>query len=83
MGTRCKVSCIETGQSTTSVYNHELKKSEPRVVHTAKFCAVSDGSEENKAFFASTPNLQLSTGTLNGQHFEAGKNYYLDISPAD
>ena len=45
---------------------------------------VYDGSEENKAFFASTPGGQVSLYTLNEAataQFEVGKEYYVDFTP--
>jgi hypothetical protein len=49
------------------------------------FQAVTDGSEENKKFFAATPNGSLQFGTVNAaaaEQIEQGKEYYVDINPA-
>jgi len=51
--------------------------------HTATFSAVADGSSENKSFFSATPCGQLTLSVVREQHFEAGKEYYLDLIPAD
>ncbi len=47
--------------------------------------AVTSGSTENESFFRWTPTASLRMGTVNQaafQQFEAGKEYYVDISPA-
>ncbi len=49
----------------------------------AQLEAVVDGSEENDKFFSYTPMGQLNIGTVHGNLFEEGKEYYLDFSPAD
>ncbi|WP_289054145.1 hypothetical protein [Carboxylicivirga marina] len=54
---------------------------------TVDFHPVIDGCEENKSFAKYTPggHLQLiiSDGTEAANAFETGKQYYLDITPAD
>lgn len=54
---------------------------------TVVFYPVTDGSEENKSFAKATPggNLQLiiSYETPAVDAFEAGKQYYLDITPVE
>ena len=45
----------------------------------AKFSAVMDGSEENESFFDATPWGTLEIGTVRDDHFESGKEYYLDF----
>lgn len=50
--------------------------------YTYKFQAVSNGSEENKKFFAATPSGSVELTALNAELFEVGKDYYLDFSPA-
>jgi hypothetical protein len=54
---------------------------------TVNFTPVVSGSEENKSFSKYTPagNLQLviSYDTPACEAFEQGKEYYLDILPAD
>jgi hypothetical protein len=51
--------------------------------YTAKFQVVSNGSEENQQFFAATPGGQLSLTTLKDDFFDVGKEYYVDITPAE
>ena len=74
MTVRCKFTCYEVGQS--KGWN------EVPVLYKARFAAVATGSEENKAFFAATPSGTLELGTVREGHFEVGKDYYLDITPA-
>jgi hypothetical protein len=81
MTTRCKVLC-------TSVKKVDAKSwyTEPKVdfLYEAFFVAVTGGSSpENKQFFASTPTLTLEVKCINGDRFEQGKEYYLDISLAN
>lgn len=45
-----------------------------------KFQAVTDGSEENKSFFASTPSGNLDLTAVNGDLFVPGNSYYLDFT---
>ena len=49
----------------------------------AKFSAVTDGSQEAEEFFAATPYGELELGVMNAQHFEVGKDYYIDITPVE
>lgn len=71
---RCKFKC------------HEVTKrvgwSGYEFLWAAKFSAVTDGSEENKAFFAATPSGQLEVSTIKEDFFEVGKEYYLDLTLA-
>jgi hypothetical protein len=49
------------------------------------FAPVYSGSEENKEFFKYTPGGDFSIYTVNldvASHFEMGKEYYVDFSPA-
>lgn len=72
---RAKFYCSEVEDEPTS---------EQKVV---KFYPVVSGSEENKSFAKYTPggNLQLciSYDTPASEAFEQGKEYYIDISPAE
>jgi hypothetical protein len=46
------------------------------------FSAVTDGSEENKKFFAMTPSGRLEVSTVNAEAVKdlvLGKSYYIDI----
>ncbi len=64
-------------------YTYKDGKSIPQVNVTLRFSAVTSGSDENKAFFASTPSGELNLNLVNKEHadkFELMKEYYLDIS---
>ena len=50
--------------------------------YTFNFQVVSNGSEENKKFFAATPSGSVELTALNADLFEVGKEYYLDFSEA-
>lgn len=74
MTVRCKFKCVsKTPYSDTAAA-------------AVKFLAVTSGSPENEKFFKWTPNGSLDIGTINEEaaaEFEPGKEYYLDITPAD
>ena len=47
---------------------------------------VTCGSEENDKFFELTPSGQIQLSTVNPdaiKQFEAGKEFYVDFTPAD
>ena len=71
MVTRCKFYC----ESVAKIWNAWDKK----FVYKATFRAVTSGSEENKKFFAYTPQGELSVTVNDDVIFESGKEYYLDI----
>lgn len=53
--------------------------------YEVKFTPVTHGSPENESFFKWTPSGEMRFGTLNEEsaaQFEPGKEYYIDISPA-
>lgn len=78
--TRCKFVCNRTEQYVGYIYNGN--QSRQTMLHQATFTAVSSGSDENKEFFAATPSGTLTVGTHEGPRFQAGKEYYLDITEA-
>ena len=83
---RCKVSCTGNDTRVEKAYDEKTSKHYDKTVANLTFVPVYAGSEENKAFFASTPTLQLSFGTVNGDAaamFQIGKEYYLDLTPAN
>ena len=54
-------------------------------VQTIEMIPVTSGSDENKAFFASTPNGKIELGTVNkdaAAQFELLGEYYVDFTPA-
>lgn len=69
--TRCKVVCTNTN----SIVNGSKD-----VIHNAELVPVIDGSPENKEFFKWTPSGGFKINTTNRQHFEAGKQYYVDFT---
>jgi len=73
--TRCKFECVSVTK--------RKGWSGHAVLHDSEFQVVSSGSEENKAFFASTPSGKLNVGSIAPDLFEVGKAYYLDITPAE
>lgn len=44
---------------------------------------VMNGSEENKAFWKWTPAGQFQFSSINAGQFEPGKEYYIDMIPAN
>lgn len=75
MSTRCKFYCKEVAKS----WDNWQK----RMLWTARFSAVTTGSEENKKFFAFTPSGSLEVQAINADLFEPGQEYYLDIFLAE
>lgn len=73
--TRAKFTCYEVGRR-IGWGNFEF-------VFAAKFHIVSSGSEENKLFFASTPSGIIEMTTIRSDHFEVGKDYYVDFTLAE
>jgi len=72
---RCKFMCNSVTKSV-----HWNDKS--RNLYSAKFTVVYGDSEENKKFFEASPSGSFEIGTYKEDHFEPGKQYYLDITPA-
>lgn len=53
-------------------------------IYDAEFNAVTtDGSEEDKAFFAATPSGRITIGTVRDDHFQVGKVYYVEFKEAE
>jgi len=60
-------------------------------VYDADFSAVSnrttaptrEAKEENAAFWAATPSGAVKLSTIRADHFEVGKDYYLDFTPVE
>jgi hypothetical protein len=73
---RCKFKCVGVGEQE----NNDPAKP---VLYSASFMPVTTGSSENEQFFAYTPGGRLDLAVLSEQHFEEGKQYYLDITPAE
>lgn len=61
----------------TNIVNNETERS-------VTMTPVISGSEENEKFFELTPGGELKLYWTNPEiNFEGGKEYYLDITPAD
>ncbi len=61
------------------------QKNVPQEVQTIKLHPVTSGSEENKAFYASTPSGSIELSTINkaaGEQFKLNKEYYVDFTEA-
>jgi hypothetical protein len=52
------------------------------VLYAAKMQPVSGGSDENKEFFAASPSGSIELSTVKADHFEVGREYYVDFTPA-
>lgn len=52
------------------------------IMYSAKFGVVFGDSEENKKFFASTPGGIIEMTTIREDHFEVGKEYFVDFTEA-
>lgn len=79
---RCKMVLMNLGKA-ASGYGFAGKL--PPVHTECRFVPVSDGSAENKAFFASTPTGELKLGIVNEAAvlgLKAGASYYIDITEA-
>lgn len=76
---RCKFVCQSITRSMSSKYNEATGKYETAPLDTANLYVVTSGSEENKKFFASTPSGELKVGLHSVDHFEVGKEYYVEI----
>lgn len=80
--TRLKFRCTEVAKTIGGVYNAEGKY-ESTFLYAYKFAVVIADTPENKSFFASTPVGSLSFASVRNDLFEVGKEYYLDITPAN
>lgn len=82
MRVRCKFVC--TGVTKRKGWGgHEF-------VYDAEFSAVTSNQsvseraipDENGIFFAATPSGSAKLSTVKSDHFEVGREYYLDFTPA-
>lgn len=73
---RCKFKCVS--KTERQHWNH----AKGGKLFDYAFDAVTDGSEENRAFFEATPNGALRVGSVVDGSFEVGAEYYLDLSVA-
>ena len=49
-------------------------------LYKAKFAVVTANSDENKSFFDATPSGTIEMSTIKEDHFEVGKNYFIDFT---
>lgn len=77
--TRCKFTCL-------SVTKRKAWNGAPSdFVYDSEFSAVTGHADpgdsgENEEFWAATPAGTLKLSTVKSDHFEVGKDYYLDLS---
>lgn len=75
MATRAKFKC----NSVTK----QLGWGNNKFVYNAKFNVVMGNSEENNQFFTATPSGTIELSTVKEDHFEVGKDYYIDFNIAE
>lgn len=73
MNTRAKFRC-------NSVTKYE-GWGDHKFLYSAKFHVAPANNDENKLFFASTPSGTIEISTVREDHFEPGKEYYIDFTP--
>lgn len=82
MAVRCKFTCVGVTKRKgwgghAFVYDSEF------TAVTAHGAQTRESADENAAFFAATPTGTVKLSTVRADHFEVGKDYYLDITPAE
>lgn len=87
MTTRCKFKCNEVKIS-DSVRSKQVEgrwENESYLLYSVVMTPVySDKPDsENKLFWDATPSGRLEFGMIKEGSFQVGKEYYLDISPAE
>lgn len=82
MTVRAKFTCHERTERRGQIRNPVTGAWGPGSLWEFGFFVVTDGSAEDKAFFASTPSGQVKLGSVRSDLFEVGRNYYLDFIPA-
>lgn len=78
---RAKFLCTSMTKQVGGVYD-ENGKYNSGILYDYKFQVVSNNSEENKKFFASTPSGSISLMSVRDDLFEVTKEYYLDFTLA-
>ena len=73
--TRAKFTCTEVSKRTGW--------GEHKFLYAARFNAVTENSDENKTFFATTPRGTIEVSTVKEDHFEVGKTYYVDFTVSE
>lgn len=80
---RCMFVCNSVTKRLSSVYDYEKRENVTKQVHDAEFFVVTNGSDEQRKFFASTPSGSIKVGTINPDAFEVGKTYYVDFTATE
>jgi hypothetical protein len=75
MTTRAKFQCVSVKKYASSVWDKNGQNYQTGFLYAYEFQAVTDGSAENKSFFASTPTGNLSITAVRDDLFEPGKQY--------
>jgi hypothetical protein len=87
--TRAKFKCDSVTEHMGSKHNPDTKQWEPAVQKTISMSPVygnNDPNHENSKFWAASPSGKFELGVINlaaAEMFKPGKEYYLDITPAD
>jgi hypothetical protein len=83
MNSRAKFTCNSVKKYASTRWDETGQKPTPGFLFAYEFNAVTDGSAENKKFFASTPGGSLTITAVRDDLFEPGKSYYLDFTEAE
>jgi len=85
--TRAKFQCVRVAiEKDDQSYHAKEGTTEKMDVGIVELQAVTGGSDENKEFFASTPNGKIELRILRPEavvQFERGKYYYVDFTAAE
>ena len=81
---RCKFTCVSvtkrkawSGASGEFVFDAEFQ-----AVTKHNTAVIGEAADENAAFWAATPSGTLKVATVRQDHFEVGRDYFLDLTPA-
>lgn len=87
--TRAKFKCDSVTEHMGSKQDPKTKQWEPTIQKTISMSPVygnNDPEHENTKFWAASPNGKFELGVINlpaAAMFTPGKEYYIDITPAD
>lgn len=83
---RAKFKVFYKGSHMNAVWGPDGRAKGEAEVHDIKLGPVTSGSDENKAFYASTPSGTLELNTINKEaadQFMLNGEYYIDFTRAD
>lgn len=83
MTVRAKFNCTERTERRGSVQDPVTGKWGSGSIWEFGFHVVTDGSPEDKAFYASTPSGKVTLCSMREGLFKVGQAYYLDFTPAE